>query len=442
MRKPSKTCRVLALALLPLAGTAAAAPNAYVASYGDDTVSVIDVATRTVIHSIPVGSSPAGVALTPDGSRAYVTNRTHSDWEGSVSVIDTASNTVIATIAVPGAPYGLVITPDGSHAYVANHHPRKISVISTQTNSVVKDIDVSVKPFQVAITPDGSTVYVSCQDVCDHVTAIETATNTVKGYIAVPGGAQSGLDVSPDGGKLYVSSNSESMSVLDAGTGMLLWTIPICASTSSVAVSPDGSKVYAAASNGNLAVISTATNAVGTIPVGSAGGLRGMSLTSDGSAAYVADWNASTVAVIDTATGSKSATIPVGLNPYSYGKFIQKTRYTLTGFFAPVDNLPTINTMKAGAGVPVKFSLGGDKGLDILAAGFPSSRQVVCDGSVSASPVEETLSAGTSSLQYDAASMQYSYVWKTQKEWANTCRQFELRLKDGTSQKASFQFAR
>ncbi len=42
-----------------------------------------------------------------------------------------------------------------------------------------------------------------------------------------------------------------------------------------------------------------------------------------------------------------------------------------TGFFSPIDNLPAINSMKAGAAVPVKFSLGGDQGLDIFALGSP-----------------------------------------------------------------------
>ena len=56
--------------------------------------------------------------------------------------------------------------------------------------------------------------------------------------------------------------------------------------------------------------------------------------------------------------------------------------------------------------------------------------------------VEETVTAGASSLQYDPASAQYIYVWKTDKSWANTCREFDLRLKDGSGRKASFHFAR
>src|SRR5438445_3582384 len=41
--------------------------------------------------------------------------------------------------------------------------------------------------------------------------------------------------------------------------------------------------------------------------------------------------------------------------------------YSFSGFFAPVDNPPTFNRVKAGTAVPVKFSLGGDQGLNIFA---------------------------------------------------------------------------
>ena len=44
------------------------------------------------------------------------------------------------------------------------------------------------------------------------------------------------------------------------------------------------------------------------------------------------------------------------------------------------------------------------------------------------------------SLSYAAGSDQYTYIWKTEKTWANTCRQFVLRLKDGSAHRANFKF--
>ena len=77
---------------------------------------MIDTATNTVVATVPVGTNPIGVAITPDGKHAYVTNFTSNN----VSVIDTATNTVVATVPVGNNPVGVAVTPDGKHAYVAN----------------------------------------------------------------------------------------------------------------------------------------------------------------------------------------------------------------------------------------------------------------------------------------------------------------------------------
>ena len=52
-----------------------------------------------------MGNSPEGIAITPDGSYAYVTNY----GSGTVSVIDTSTNAVIATVTVGTDPYGVAL---------------------------------------------------------------------------------------------------------------------------------------------------------------------------------------------------------------------------------------------------------------------------------------------------------------------------------------------
>lgn len=113
--------------------------------------------------------------------------------------------------------------------------------------------------------------------------------------------------------------------------------------------------------------------------------------------------------------------------------------YNFAGFFSPVDNLPTLNQVKAGQAIPVKFGLGGNQGLNILASGAPSSQGIACTGGTP-DDIEQTVTAGSSSLSYDAATNTYSYVWKTNKSWAGTCRQLIVTLVDGTQHLANFKF--
>ena len=113
--------------------------------------------------------------------------------------------------------------------------------------------------------------------------------------------------------------------------------------------------------------------------------------------------------------------------------------FDFTGFFPPVKNLPALNKLKAGASVPVKFSLSGDFGMKIFAEGYPLSHGITCDtGAFDGS--EPTVTAGGSMLSYDADEDQYVYVWQTQDEWEGTCRQLVVQLTDGAYYVANFQF--
>lgn len=117
--------------------------------------------------------------------------------------------------------------------------------------------------------------------------------------------------------------------------------------------------------------------------------------------------------------------------------------HDFAGFFRPIDmfdsqNKLILNSVKAGAAVPVKFTLGGDQGLSIFAAGFPKPPVIACDGTAEVAGVEETVTAGSSSLSYDATTGQYTYVWKTDKAWAGSCRQLVVQFIDGQTHRANF----
>jgi alpha-tubulin suppressor-like RCC1 family protein len=113
--------------------------------------------------------------------------------------------------------------------------------------------------------------------------------------------------------------------------------------------------------------------------------------------------------------------------------------YNFQGFFAPVQADPVLNVVKAGSSVPLKFSLGGDKGLKVLAPDSPASGTLDCDTMEPADDLQPAASAGKSGLTYDPKSGTYTYVWKTEKSWTQ-CRYLSLQLTDGTEHRVAFQF--
>ena len=147
-------------------------------------------------------------------------------------------------------------------------------------------------------------------------------------------------------------------------------------------------------------------------------------------------------APIDTATvGPKTFTVEATDNDGNTAtrSHAYNVLYDFVGFYEPVNNLPTTNTAKAGRAIPVKFSLGGDQGLDIFTADYPRSGIIPVDPGAPLDDIEQIETAGASSLTYDPATGQYTYVWKTNKRWAGQTRQLVLEFKDGSEYKANFE---
>ncbi len=112
---------------------------------------MIDTATNTVeATTIPVGTSPRGVAVTPDGNHAYVANVISNN----VSVIDTSTNTVVETpILVGDSPSLVAVAPDGKQAYITNLTSNNVSVIDTASDTVTATVPVGSNPVGVGIVP-------------------------------------------------------------------------------------------------------------------------------------------------------------------------------------------------------------------------------------------------------------------------------------------------
>jgi len=137
-------------------------------------------------------------------------------------------------------------------------------------------------------------------------------------------------------------------------------------------------------------------------------------------------------------TTTNTFTVTDGAGQSASCSFTVTVLYNFTGFFSPVSNPPIVNNVNAGRSIPLKFSLSGNKGLDIFAVGYPASQEVACNSSAPLSELEGTETPGGSTLTYSPD--QYHYNWKTESSWAGTCRQLVVKLNDGTEYIALFKF--
>jgi hypothetical protein len=121
-------------------------------------------------------------------------------------------------------------------------------------------------------------------------------------------------------------------------------------------------------------------------------------------------------------------------------RVLRRVVFDFQGFLRPVANRPSVNSLKGGWIVPMMFSLDGFKGLDVVAKGYPRSRQIPCGSKADADGGEPTRHVGRTPLRYRRGHDSYLYLWKTEQEWAGTCRQFILKLSDGSYHRADFRF--
>jgi YVTN family beta-propeller protein len=204
-----------------------------------------------------------------------------------------------------------------------------LTVIDAATNGKVAVIPLGesclcVNPNGIAISRDGTRVFVS-NFWSNSVSVVDTGSRSVIATIPTLSNPTS-LAVSPDGSRLYVSAFTTAPSryvvqVIALANGTTIAAIPlnVAQSGGGMAISPDGARVYVSnqALNANsMSVINTATNTVGaTIPVGMVP--RAIDVTPDGALVYVAAQESHAVTVVNAATNAAVAAIPVSTRPMS-----------------------------------------------------------------------------------------------------------------------------
>lgn len=245
-----------------------------IAEPGRNTVAFLNTCPWQIVTHVPVGTTPVGIAGTPDGSQALVANAGNGAASGSVSVIDLATRAVTKTITFPAAapdgspvvPNIIAVLPDGSRAYVSSHscNPGSfVYMIDLATLNVVgSPISVGCFPSSLAVTPDGSQVWVSSRGD-SRVDVFDTATNArVTGYnVALP----TGIAFHPTGSTAYIGegTGAGNVVVIDASTYQVITRIPVGNLPHAVAVTPAGRYVFVTNGLSNsISQISTITNKV------------------------------------------------------------------------------------------------------------------------------------------------------------------------------------
>jgi YVTN family beta-propeller protein len=263
-------------------------------SLGDD-ITVIDLADLKPAGDIRVGQAVHGVCAPADGRRLFTT----IESEDNLKVIDTATDKVVDTIKLTGRPNQCASTPDGHYVGVPIRDGNSVDIVDTIQKKVVKVLPIRIPhncydadnnqemfvssmgsdeidvinlktleysekipvggiPRPYAVSRDGKRLYSALTDLHGFV-IVDLTERKLLARVQLPAAPTStcaleprtpthGLELSPGGGELWVTSLADSgVYVYDIATRKISQEIPTGKCPNWIAFSPDGR--YCAVSN-------------------------------------------------------------------------------------------------------------------------------------------------------------------------------------------------
>ena len=265
---------------------AAAAPDGsryYVSDEGESTLDVVDAKTLKVTKKIPLSGHPNNISISKNGKRVYVSIAVAP---GAVDVIDTVSQEKVKSIAVKGAVHNTYVTPDGKYVVSGSIPGKTVTVIDAQTEEPVWSLtmDKGIRPMAFAANPDGSTKWIFVQlSGFNGFAVVDFATHKEINRIKLPdlaagkqpflvGGNEShGMAVTSDQKTLVVNSRLNSAIYAYSLPDLkLVGSADVGQSPDWVTLTPDGTRAYVAnaASNSVSVVDIKAMKEIVRIPVG------------------------------------------------------------------------------------------------------------------------------------------------------------------------------
>ena len=278
-------------------------PFLYVTNQNSNSISVIDTRTGGVAATPVASFSPAGVALSADGSRLFAANPNAN----LVTVYNTTNNAIVSSFSIGQAPMGIAV--DATRIYVTLHANAGLAVFNASTFGLQSTLRVGFGPCAVAVVPSSGRVYVA-NTYSSTVTVVDpsrigTTSNPVISTIAVPASPVA-LAISPNGVSAWVVSSAIPMLTrINLADGAVDTRIPLPIEPAGLAIAPDNTRVYVTGYGPKVTTVAIQDGSAGsTVSLPSCDSPRcvamSASVSADGKTLYVANTSRNQIAVLDT----------------------------------------------------------------------------------------------------------------------------------------------
>ena len=243
---------------------------------------VVDAGAGKVLQTLPQPGAFLGLAFAPDGRTLYASGGNEDavfryDWRDGAAALRDRLPLAAREKDKPGSRYpaGLALSPDGSRLYVAENLGDALAVVDVAKGVVVERLPTARFPYGVAVAGDG-TVYVSAWGGDDVAVLSPQAGGGLKEAARIPAGRHpSALLLNAGGSRLFVASAStDQVTVIDTGERRAIATLsdappagPAEGSTpDALALSPDGTRLYVAEADDNAVAVFELAPATAGVP--------------------------------------------------------------------------------------------------------------------------------------------------------------------------------
>jgi DNA-binding beta-propeller fold protein YncE len=328
VRKPLPVRLTVVTVVLPLAtllGSLPAAPQGHakkdliaVSLSGENLVVFVDPDTGRKIGKATTGPGPHELIAAPDGSRVYVADAGASSGDArgqTISVIDPRAGTTLAryTLGNHRSPHDVRVSRDGSLVWVAVAPSRAVLEVNTRTGDIVRTWPTEVDGgWFVAVTPDDRKIYVPHLEG-KSVTAFDRATG--RRTTVLSGGAQSGIDISPDGRHVWVIDHErQRINVVSVATDAVVGHVPLPSNAfGRLRFVPDGRRVVVVQGRRLSTIDPVALVETGSVEMPLDG--KVVAVSPDGRRAAVSNPAADKITLLDVPAMRVIASYPVGKTP-------------------------------------------------------------------------------------------------------------------------------
>lgn len=287
---------------------------AVVLNSGEATVSLIDMPTRKVIKTVPVGKEPHHLMMTPDQKTLLIANAVGND----ITLMNPLSGELTGRIPDIIDPYQIGYSPNNKWFVANGNRLDRVDVYQAQGSDLklAKSIKLGKTPSHIAFTADSKTAFITLQD-SNELAAIDLDTQTVTWKIST-GKVPAGVWMTPGDQYLLVGITGEDyVQVIDWKNRKEIKRI--LTGKGAHNFRPLGDKKHVFVTNriaSSISLINMQTlEKVGDI-TGLPAGPDDMEITPDGKTLWVTLRFSKKVGVIDIPSMKLVSVIPVGRSPH------------------------------------------------------------------------------------------------------------------------------